>query len=157
MLILATTIWSSVFMWRSGPVFIYDIVLVRSLSSDRKFWEIQKPNCREIIEQIKDNLRHFSWNLKMRLSRFFLKFLVTIANEYSKSHFRVTTIEAVFYFFIFIDCLLVCGNFSILLRRVWNSAIIGGNYFLSTRFAMSSLQMLASIIPRQIIAYLYFR
>ena len=156
MLILATTVWSSVFMWRSGPVSVYDIVLVRSLSSNRKFRKLQEQNCTEIIEQIASFLTYVC-NLKMRLSRFFLKFLVTIANEYSKSHFRVTTIEAVFYFFIFIDCFLVCGNFSILLRRVWNSAIIGGNYFLSTRFAMSSLQMLASIIPRQIIAYLYFR
>ena len=69
----------------------------------------------------------------------------------------MTTIEGVFYLFIFIDCVLVCGNFSILLRRLWNSAIIGGNHFLSTRFAMSSIQMFASIIPRQIIAYLFFR
>ena len=75
MSILATTIWSSVFMWRSGPVFIYDIVLVRSFSSDRKFWEIQKPNCREITEQINDNLRHFSWKLKIAIIAFFPKIL----------------------------------------------------------------------------------
>ena len=87
------------------------------------------------------------------------RFVVSVStvNEFAKFHLGNGTVLALLYMFVFFDAFLVCANFAILLRRVWNSAIIGGNYFLTTRFAVVALQLLFSVLPKQVLLYFYFR